>query len=178
MIIFLGVAGAGKSVQCQLLAARGNYQWLSSGVLLRLMITDERRQEMLQGKLLQDDEVIKYWEDALERLGDKPELILDGFPRTVAQAQWLLNQAKAGKLQISHVVHLTADQAIVKGRLLQRGRPDDREDSIIVRFKEYEEVTLPVVQLFKDTGIKVHNINGDQPIEKVTEDIVKAFNGN
>ncbi len=101
MIIFTGVAGSGKSVQGKMLADHMGLPWLSTGEFLRMLISGERRKDMLAGKLLGDNEIIALVQRIFNVVDTKHEFILDGFPRSVAQADWLLNQVKHGQLKIS-----------------------------------------------------------------------------
>lgn len=175
MIIFMGVAGSGKSVQGRMLADRLGLPWLSTGEFLRMLISGERRQEMLAGKLLDDQEVIGLVQKIFTVVDTDEEFVLDGFPRTVAQADWLLGQVKYGQLTVGAVVHLDASQEVVIERLLSRGRQDDTEEAIAERFKEYEETIKPILEHFRQAGIAVHTINGEQAVQAVHEDIVKAL---
>src|SRR5215469_6008662 len=97
MIILMGVAGAGKSMQGKLLADEHGYAWISTGEILRVLVTGQRRQEMLEGKLLSDEEMIKILDKVLELIDTTREFVLDGFPRTVVQADWLIRQAETGR---------------------------------------------------------------------------------
>ena len=92
MIILVGVAGSGKSTQSKLLCDYSSLQKLSVGELLRNNLSDDHKQDMLAGKVLADKEVIGYLEKELNERGDDPELILDGFPRSVGQANWLIDR--------------------------------------------------------------------------------------
>jgi len=92
MIILTGVAGAGKSMQGKMFADEHGYAWISTGEILRVLVTGKRRQEMLEGKLLSDDEVITILDSVLNLIDSKQEFVLDGFPRTINQANWLLDQ--------------------------------------------------------------------------------------
>lgn len=175
MIVFTGVAGSGKSLQGKLLADQEGLPWLSTGEFLRMLISGERRKDMLAGKLLDDHEIIALVQRIFNVVDVKQEFVLDGFPRTVAQADWLLNQAKHGQLDITGVVHLMADEAAVRKRLLSRGRQDDTETAIKERFQEYSQAILPILDHFRQAGIKVYDINGEQPVEKVQADIKKAL---
>ena len=113
MIIFTGVAGSGKSVQGKMLADYLGLPWLSTGEFLRMLISGERRKDMLAGKLIEDKEIISLVQKIFNVVDTKNEFILDGFPRTVAQADWLLNQAKHGQLKLTAVVNLKADKKAV-----------------------------------------------------------------
>lgn len=175
MIIFTGVAGSGKSLQGKMLADELGLPWLSTGEFLRMLISGERRKSMLKGKLLEDKEIIALVQRMLSVIDSDHEFILDGFPRTVAQADWLLNQVKHGQIDISVILHLRADKETVRRRLLSRGRQDDTDAAITERFREYEQSILPILKHFDEAGIKVHDINADQSIEAVHADILNAY---
>lgn len=161
MILIMGVAGAGKSVQGRWLADEIGLPWLSTGEFLRMLVTGERRREMLAGKLLDDSEMIELADKIFHMINMKEEFVLDGFPRTMGQAEWLVAQHKAGLITITSVLHIQADQEVVTQRLLARGRQDDTEEAIAARFSEYKAVTLPIISDFEDKGIKVHHIDGE-----------------
>jgi adenylate kinase len=162
MIILTGVAGAGKSMQGRLFADEHGYAWISTGELFRVLVTGQRRQEMLEGKLLSDDEVIELVDKTLKLIDLKQEFLLDGFPRTRVQADWLLQQMHAGRLNLTAVFNLKATPAIVKKRLLNRARQDDTEAVIEKRFKEYQIATLPILDYLKQAGAPVYDIDADQ----------------
>lgn len=172
MIILMGVAGAGKSMQGRMLADEHGYAWISTGEILRVLVTGKRRQEMLQGKLLSDEEMIQIIDKVLELIDTDAEFVLDGFPRTVAQADWLLRQVKAGRFKLSAVVHLAASEEVVLDRLLSRGRIDDTKEAIAERFREYNAVTLPILKHFQQENIKVYDIDAAQTPTEVHDEIV------
>lgn len=178
MIILMGVAGAGKSMQGRILADEKGYPWISSGEILRVLVTGKRRQEMLQGKLLSDEEMIKVFDTVLNIIDPKEEFVLDGFPRTIVQADWLVDKAKKGRFRITAVFHLTTLQEVVSRRLQKRGRSDDNEAAIKERFKEYETVTLPILDHFRREGITVFDLNADQTPEVIHEEIFRLLNHN
>lgn len=171
MIIFAGVAGSGKSAQGRLLADELALPWLSTGEFLRMLVSGERRKDMLAGKLLEDREIIQLVHKIFGFIDTKHEFILDGFPRTVAQADWLLNQAKHGQLHISAVIHLVASEEIVLKRLTSRGRRDDHEEAIRERFEEYENSIKPILEDFKKHGVPVYDIDGAREVEDVHQEI-------
>lgn len=175
MIIFMGVAGSGKSVQGRRLADEMGLPWLSTGEFLRMLISGERRQAMVAGKLLKDSEIIELVRKIFSLIDVKEEFILDGFPRTIAQADWLLNQVKHDQLQVSAVIHIIASEEVVLKRLVDRGRPDDNAEAIKERFKEYEDAVKPLLEDFRQAGVRVCDINGEQSIEAAHDDIVEAL---
>lgn len=175
MIIFMGVAGSGKSVQGRLLADRLGYPWLSTGEFLRMLVAGERRMQMLEGKLLDDREIITLVQKIFRIIDITQEFVMDGFPRTLAQADWLLSQRKHGQLEISAVVHLVASEEVVLQRLLDRGRQDDQTEVIRERFREYEALTQPIIQDFNANGVPVFNIDGVGDMETIHDTIVQAL---
>jgi adenylate kinase len=174
MIIFMGVAGSGKSLQGRMLADELSLPWLSTGEFLRMLVAGQRRKEMLAGKLLDDQEIIALVQKIFTLTAGQQEFVLDGFPRTAPQADWLLSQVKHGQLQISSVIHMQASEEVVRDRLLERGRQDDHHDAIAERFEEYRSAILPILDQFKSAGIHVHDIDGEQPVEAVHSHIVQA----
>lgn len=175
MIIFTGVAGSGKSVQGKLLADYLGLPWLSTGEFLRMLISGERRKDMLAGKLLEDSEIIALVQRIFNVIDTKHEFILDGFPRTVAQADWLLSQVKHKQLKIKAVINLVASESLVSERLLKRGRQDDTKKAINERIDEYNNKILPILEHFKQANIAVYDIDASQSVEKVQSYIRKVI---
>jgi adenylate kinase len=174
----MGVAGAGKSMQGKLLADEHGYAWISTGEILRVLVTGKRRHEMLQGKLLSDEEVINILDKVFELIDTTEEFVLDGFPRTVSQADWLIRQAENGRFKLSAVVHLAASEDVVRDRLIERGRVDDTQDAIAQRFNEYHTVTVPIIDHFKKEGIHVYNIDAAQTPREVHDTILGFIDNN
>ena len=175
MILFMGVAGAGKSVQGRILAHELGLPWLSTGEFLRMLISGERRKDMVAGKLLGDQEIIGLVRKIFSVVDVEHEFVLDGFPRTTDQADWLLNQVKHEQLNLTAIVHLKASRDVVLGRLLSRARQDDTESAINERFNEYENITLPIVDIFKQAGAEVIEVDGEQSVKAVHQAIVGAL---
>ncbi len=161
MIILMGVAGAGKSMQGRIFADEHGYSWISTGELFRVLVTGERRQKMLQGHLLSDSEVIELVDKTFNLIDLKEEFLLDGFPRTVPQTKWLLEQIHKKRLNLTAVFNLEASLDIVEKRLINRGRLDDTPESIKRRFEEYKNTTLPILELFKNEDCSIYNINAN-----------------
>lgn len=172
----MGVAGAGKSVQGRWLADEVGLPWLSTGEFLRMLVTGERRKEMLAGKLLDDSEMIGLADKIFHMINIKEEFILDGFPRTVGQAEWLIAQHKAGLITITSVIHLEANEEVVEKRLQERGRQDDTKEAIAERFAEFRAVSVPIINDFEASGVVVHHVNGEGTPEEVHQNIVKVLN--
>ncbi len=175
MIIFMGVAGSGKSIQGRKLADQLGLPWLSTGEFLRMLISGQRRKEMLAGNLLGDQEMISLVQKIFTLIDTNQEFVLDGFPRTVTQADWLLAQVKHGQLKVTAIIHLLASEEVVRSRLLDRGRPDDYDDAISERFLEYQQTALPMLEHFKTADIPVYDIDGEQAVDTVHEAIMKVL---
>lgn len=175
MILLMGIAGSGKGTQGQLLAEKLGYRLLSMGDVVRQHASAEQRRRMLAGQLLSDEEVIALLQQTLTELTDGVEVILDGFPRTVGQAQWLLDEATAGHFQLKAAIHLVASKEAVKARLLNRARADDVEEAIEKRFAEYERSTTPILDWLSSHGVNVMNIDAERSIEAVHQDLVKQL---
>jgi adenylate kinase len=173
----MGVAGAGKSMQGRMLADTLALPWLSTGEFLRMLISGQKRKDMLAGKLLGDEEIISLVQKMFAIVDVDSEFILDGFPRTMGQADWLLNQQKYGQLSVTAIVHITADRATVERRLLDRGRQDDHHEAIQERFDEYEQTILPILSQFEQQNIQVITVDGEQSIERVHNTIVRQLSG-
>lgn len=176
MIIFMGVAGSGKSMQGRMLADQLGLPWVSTGEFLRMLVAGERRKEMVAGKLLDDHEIIALLQKIFSIVdAADQEFVLDGFPRTVAQADWLLSQVKHGQLSVTAVIHLLAREEVVLERLLQRGRQDDEREAIQERFREYEEAIKPILAEFKAADVPVYEINGEGSVTEINQAIRQAI---
>ncbi len=173
MIILMGTTGSGKSLQGSLFADNNGFMWLSVGELLRILVTGKRRREMLQGKLLSDEELINIMDKIFDLINLKEELVLDGFPRTTTQAKWLLKQTEENRLQIEAVFNLVILPDTAHQRLQARNRIDDSAEAIDYRFKEYDSVTYPIIQLFKEQGLPVYDIDANQTPQAVHDSIWK-----
>lgn len=174
MILLLGIAGSGKGTQGKLLGATRGYNVLSTGELLRNYGSDDQHARMHKGEILGDDEVTALLDKALKVLDDQNRTILDGYPRTLAQADWLMAEDKHARFRLQYVLHLKASREAVKARLHERGRTDDHDAAIEARFNEYEQVTLPILAHCREAGIPIVEINAEQPIEDVHQEILAA----
>lgn len=173
MILLMGIAGSGKGTQGKMLADSRGLHLVSMGEVLRMYVTGEQRERMLAGELLPDDEIIKIVDQVLSSISNHGEVLMDGFPRTIPQAEWLLRQAKAGRFKLGAALYLVASRQVVKQRLLARARIDDIDSAIEERFDEYERSTKPLIKWLVDNGVNIVSINAERSVEAVNEDIVK-----
>lgn len=160
MIVFFGPAGAGKSVQGQILAARMGWRWLSAGQILRDTHDAELIKTMHEGKLVPHGAITRIMGEAIERSGDIDQVILDGFPREMEQAKWLVSSQTDHGRDIGLVVVLEVPRDELLKRLAIRGRVDDTPEAIDQRLSIYRQEMYPILGLFSDTGIPVVHIDG------------------
>ena len=151
MILLMGPAGSGKSTQGHQLADEYGYAYISTGEIFRVLITGKRRNEMLEGKLLSDEEVIRVVDKVLELIDTREQFILDGFPRTKPQVDWLLEQCEAGRFRLPRpLLTWKSPRMFIHERLQKRGRLDDTEEAIRYRFQQYQAVTRPVAGIYEE----------------------------
>lgn len=175
MVLFFGPAGAGKSVQGQILAARHGWRWLSSGQLLRDNKDPEIHEMMRQGKLAVPDKVNEIIADAIYRAESIDTLILDGFPRLLEQAQWLVESQAKHSRSIQLVVVLDVPKEEVVKRLAIRGRADDTESVIAERLAIYESEIQPILDYLASQDIKVAHVDGVGTVGEVHDRVEAAL---
>lgn len=178
MIIIMGSVGSGKSEQTNRLAARLRLPRISTSNLLRINLTPEREAKMMAGDLVDDQEVIEILNPVLRRLSANQDFILDGFPRSVPQAEWLTQQIKEKRVKLKAIIKLNVADDVVLKRMLNRGRADDQEEVIKHRLEAYHQTTTPVVEYFRSQGIVVHEIDGEQTPDGVEAQIKKVLDSN
>lgn len=175
MILLMGIAGSGKGTQSKLLAEKDGFYVISTGELLRKYGSEEQHVRMHSGQILGDEEVTALLEKALADLTDQNNVILDGYPRRISQAEWLLSQQKHARFEVSCVLHLVASKEAVRARLLDRARHDDHDKGIEQRFEQYQIDTVPVLSFLAQASVPIYEINAEQSVEKVHEDIVNLL---
>jgi len=183
-LLLLGPPGAGKGTQAGRLVDELQIPQISTGDMLRAAVAAgtpvgvEAQGYMDAGKLVPDEVVIGV---AKERLG-KPDaqqgFILDGFPRTVAQAEALDVMLPSLGCELERCVALTVNEDELVERLLKRaeieGRADDNEESIRTRMAEYREKTAPLVDYYRSKEILVE-VNGLGEVDEVAARIAAAL---
>lgn len=175
MILIMGLAGSGKGTQGKLLAEKLGYEYLSTGEFLRTYITEERRKQMAAGKLVNDEEMIEIIKDFLQQSSVAEKSILDGFPRSKKQADWLISQHKSGSINIEALIYLNVSKEELIRRLLARGRHDDNEPAIRRRFEEYSKSTSPIIEDYMNQGIKVIEVDGQGSVDEIQASILESL---
>jgi len=180
MIIF-GPPGSGKGTQADLLIKNFDLLHISTGNLFREAIAQRTELGLqiealiAQGHLVSDETVIGIIKEFLEKNKDK-RILLDGFPRTVPQAQALVKMTQELKVNQIKIINLEVDDEEIMKRLLLRanlqGRADDNEQTVRERLKVYHSQTKPVLAYFDSVGEIVYNIEGIGKVEDIQGDIL------
>lgn len=171
MIVFFGPAGAGKSVQGQMLAARMGWRWLSAGQLLRDTHDEEVHEYLKTGKLVSHELVTRVMGEAIKRATNINQLILDGFPRMLEQAQWLVDTQPEHGRSIALVVVLEVPREELLKRLEIRGRADDTPEAIDERLNIYRKEMYPILSYLTDQSIPVVHVDGVGTVGQVHDRI-------
>jgi len=209
-IVMLGPPGAGKGTQAEILAQKLGLVHVSSGDLFRENLSNQTelgklaQTYMTKGELVPDDVTIAMVKERLSRPDCAKGAVLDGFPRTPAQAE-ALNQILAelnGKVDLVPLISVPNDVLVerLSGRWMSKSgrvyhalynppkvkwvddidgtplyqREDDKPETVQRRIDVYYEQTAPLIDYYRQAGLLVE-IDGTQEIEKVTEDILKAI---
>ena len=171
MIILFGLAGSGKGTQGRALAEIFGWRWLSVGEAIRQ--TNEYDDIINQGNMIPDEDVIKMMGKQMAKAEDEGfDLILDGYPRDVVQAQWLLDNMPE---RLDGAIILEVPKEELLERLTLRGRDDDKERaSIERRFDIYEQNISSILPLFEAANIPVKRVDGVGKVEEVTARLVEV----
>jgi adenylate kinase len=177
-VVFLGPPGSGKGTQAKLISGDFNLPQISTGDLFRALRTQETEfakkigQILDSGGLVPDEDTIEMVRERLAKPDCAAGAILDGFPRTVVQAQALDELlAKAFKSGVAVVPVFEVNREEVVRRILDRaskdGRADDTPEVANKRFEVYLENTEPLIKYYESKGLVVR-IDASRPIEEVT----------
>jgi adenylate kinase len=172
MIVFFGPAGAGKSVQGQILAARMGWRWLSAGQLLRDTHDPELVKTMHKGKMVPHEAITKIMGQAISSAARIDQLILDGFPRLLEQAEWLVASQPNHGRAVALVVVLEVPREELLHRLDIRGRADDTPEAIDERLTIYRKEMYPVLDFLTQQNIPVVHIDGNGTVGQVHDRVV------
>ncbi|RAV30586.1 adenylate kinase [Sinomicrobium soli] len=177
-LVLFGKPGAGKGTQAAFLKEKYHLVHISTGDVFRYNIKNKTelgtlaKQYIDRGELVPDEVTINMLQAEVEHNMEAEGFIFDGFPRTTAQAEALDRLLESKGMGISATIALEADDEVLIGRLLERGkvsgRSDDQDESKIrYRFEEYNEKTAPLIGYYKEQG-KFYSVNGIGSIEEIT----------
>ena len=209
-IIFIGPPGSGKGTQAKRLAGRFEIPHISTGDMLREAVAagtpvgQQAASIMAAGQLVPDDLMIEMIDDRLSRPDATKGFILDGFPRTLVQAEKLENIVGNGKGDLRVLQLLVPDDAIVRRITLRRtcaqcgaiyhlenqppatgsvcdrcgaeviARPDDTEEAVRKRLESFHRQTMPVATFYKSKSI-LREVDGIGPVDEVFERIEQSL---
>jgi adenylate kinase len=185
-LILLGPPGAGKGTQSQRLVAKHGIVQLSTGDMLRAAIKagtpiGQKAQDLMaRGELVPDDIVVGIISDRLDEPDARKGFVLDGFPRTVGQAEALDRLLREKGLQLDAVVELKVNEGALLERIARRQsemqargeaiRPDDNPESFKIRLDAYRRQTAPLIDYYRGKG-QLESVDGMAPMDEVSRGV-------
>ena len=180
-IILIGPPGAGKGTQAVFIEEEFGLKQLSTGDMCRATMKEDTdlgrkvREIVEAGDLVPDDIMVQMISERIVSPDCVNGVILDGFPRTVPQAEALKKMLDNNKLKIDHVLYFSVDSKILLERIRNRiaetplaeRRKDDNEETLNHRLKVYEDQTAPLLPFYKKHGV-LSTIDGMLPVEEVS----------
>lgn len=175
--VLFGPPGSGKGTQAERLIRDFGLTHVSTGDMLRAEASTgsalgrEVAPLMAAGKLVPDDLIVRVIQERLRQDDARPGVVLDGFPRTVAQARALDDMLAANGQEVGLIIALEVpvDDLVERllGRAREQGRTDDTADVIRERMVEYEAKTAPVLDHYRNRGARVARIDGVGTVDEV-----------
>lgn len=180
-LIFLGPPGAGKGTQAKHLSETLEIPHISTGDILRSAIAQatplgqKAKAYVEKGELVPDELLLDLVRDRLKQADAQEGWVLDGFPRNVSQASFLDKLLQELNQSYDCAVNLEVPDEVLIGRLLGRGRQDDNQETIRRRLEVYRNETAPLIDFYKQRS-SLRTIDGDRPLEEVTESLKQLVN--
>lgn len=179
-LILLGPPGAGKGTQGHHLHKAYGIPEISTGDILRAAVQQETplgleaKTYMDRGALVPDEVIIGIARERLAEADTAPGFILDGFPRTVAQAEALDRMLLESQRPLDHVISIEVPEAELLQRLANRraieGRNDDTDEAIRHRLEVYERQTAPLIDYYRETGL-LRSVPGVGTVDEIAQHI-------
>jgi adenylate kinase len=183
-ILILGAPGSGKGTQGKILAGRLGLPKITTGDLLRAAMKDgtplglEAKKYYDDGKLVPDSIILGMIKDELARPEAKDGAILDGFPRTAAQAELVDKTLGQRGQRLNHILLLdvTEDELVrrMRARAQVEGRADDSPETIATRLQVYQRDTAPLIAHYAQRGI-VHRVPGTGTVDQISGEIKRII---
>jgi adenylate kinase len=179
-VIFLGPPGSGKGTQSQLLARRNGLAYLGTGDMLReardkkTPLGERARPFLESGRLVPDELVNDLIAERLGQLEHPDCFVIDGYPRTLAQALALDRLLESMKLGLTAVLVMTVPDEELIRRLRGRQRDDDKEETVRSRLAEFHRQTSAIAAHYRAKGIR-HEVPGVGGIEDVYNSITRIL---
>ena len=177
-LVLLGPPGAGKGTQAALISDKLSVPHISTGDLFRANIGEgtplgiEAKQYMDAGELVPTDVTARMVESRLEEADAQNGFLLDGFPRTVEQAEILTALLEKKGLALDGVLNFQVDEDVVVERMLARGRADDNEETIRTRLRVYRDETAPLIDHYAGAII---NVDAQGEVEEINARVMEAL---
>lgn len=180
-IVLFGAQGSGKGTQAKKLVEHfiGQYRYFESGAVLRALESNDNaigsyiKVLMEQGKLLHDSLVVALFDAFYVTLRKDQRMIVDGFPRDIPQMHSFLDRMYRNKRELLGI-WIDVPKEVAVQRAMQRGRPDDTQESVERRINTYYEQTMPIIDYIQHFG-KLVKIDGTKSVDEVFADIVAAL---
>jgi adenylate kinase len=189
-IILLGSPGSGKGTQATRIIEAFDIAHLSTGEMLRAQVranteTGKRASEVMKGGgLVPDQLILEIVEERIAQPDCRNGFVLDGFPRTIAQAEALDDHLRTEKLDLDHVIELKVAEEILLDRVMARAeqakrhghtmRADDNRDALKIRLDAYNQEAAPLIEYYRSKQV-LWTIDGLRPINAATQDIFNAL---
>ena len=179
-LILLGAPGSGKGTQAEILASRIGVPSISTGEMLRAAVAGETelgekvKAIMATGELVDDKTMAEVVRDRLGHDDAAGGFILDGYPRTLGQADTLASILREKQWSLDAVIHFEVPEEDLVRRALLRQRADDQEEVIRQRQEVYRRQTQPLIDHYGQQGL-LRAIDGNQSIEEVAETVISAL---
>jgi adenylate kinase len=183
-VMILGAPGSGKGTQGKLLADKLGIPQVSTGDLLRAAIRDSKplgvkaKGFMDAGALVPDDLIFGLIQEILDSEPAKKGVLMDGFPRTIPQAESVDRMLRGKGAKVDRVLLLEVDEKELVQRLLGRaakeGRSDDNAESIAKRLEVYKAQTAPLITYYEGRGI-VKRVPGAGSVDDIAARMLSAI---
>ncbi len=179
-LILLGAPGSGKGTQAVFLAERIGVPSISTGEMLRAAVAagtelgNKVRAIMATGELVDDHTMAEVVRERLGQSDAEGGFILDGYPRTMGQAETLAAILEEKDWSLDAVVHIEVPEEELIQRALARQRADDQEDVIRQRQRVYRQQTQPLIDHYEAHGL-LCSIDGYQTIDDVAQSVALAL---
>ena len=179
-VVLLGPPGAGKGTQGQILCQHLGIPSISTGDMLREAVAEgsplgtKVQGIMASGALVDDALMADVVRDRLAKPDAARGYLLDGYPRTLPQAETLAGILRDAGKDLDAVLLVDVPEDELVRRALLRGRADDKEDVIRERLRVYREKTAPLIGYYRERGL-LREIDGNRPIEDVTAGMLRLF---